>query len=110
MNLRVKSKVWIENEVGMTVIGEGRFKILKAIRETGSISKAAVKLGQPFRRIWARVKDAEQQAGFKLVETNPAGSRLTPEGEDLLRKYGQLSKSCNRQANSKFQKVFGIDE
>jgi len=107
MTFRVKSKVWLENDLGKTVLGEGRFIILKAIRETGSISKAAFKLKQPFRRVWARVKDAEQQCGFKLVETNRVGSKLTPEGEDLMRKFAQLSRACTRQANTKFQKVFG---
>ena len=67
-NLKVKSKVWLENGLGNTVIGDGRFRILKAIRDTGSISKAAVRIKQPFRRVWARVKDAEEQCGFKLVE------------------------------------------
>ena len=47
-NLKVKSKVWLENGVGNTVIGDGRFRILKAIRDTGSISKAAVRIKQPF--------------------------------------------------------------
>jgi molybdate transport system regulatory protein len=106
MTLRVKSKVWLENDLGKTVLGEGRFIILKAIRETGSISKAALKLKQPFRRVWARVKDAEQQCGFKLVETNRVGSKLTLEGEDLLKKYAELHRVCNRHANAKFRKLF----
>jgi molybdate transport system regulatory protein len=107
MDLKVKSKVWLENEIGMTVIGEGRFSILKAIRETGSISKAALKIGQPFRRVWARVKDAEAQCGFMLVERSSKGSKLTAEGEELLRKYAELHRVCNRYANEKFRKLFG---
>lgn len=106
MTLRVKSKVWLENELGRTVIGEGRFKILKAIRETGSISKAASRLGQPFRRVWARVKDAEEQCGFRLVERTSKGSTLTSEGEDLLKKYAELHRVCGQYSNAKFKKLF----
>jgi molybdate transport system regulatory protein len=106
MALRVRSKVWLENEIGMTVIGEGRFRILKAIRETGSISKAALKLGQPFRRVWARVKDAEAQCGLRLVDRSSKGSTLTAEGEELLKKYAELHRVCNRCANAKFRKLF----
>ncbi len=106
MTLKVKSKVWIENTRGETVIGEGRFKILKAISETGSISKAALKVGQPFRRVWARVRDAETQSGIKLVETSSKGSILTSEGEELLRRYAELHRVCNRYANTKFRKIF----
>jgi len=106
MGLNVKSKVWIENDIGMTVIGEGRFEILKAVRETGSLSKAARKIGQPFRRVWARVKDAEAQCGFRLVERNSRGSKLTAEGEELLKKYAELHRVCNRYVNDKFRKLF----
>jgi len=106
MNLRVKSKVWIENELGMTVIGEGRFMILKAIRDAGSISKASLKLRQPFRRVWARVKDAEKQCQLRLVERSNRGSKLTTEGEDLLKKYEALHRLCNRYANGKFRQLF----
>lgn len=106
MALKLRSKVWLENEIGMTVIGEGRFEILKAIRDTGSLSKAAIKVGQPFRRVWARVKDAEAQCGVRLVERTSRGSRLTVEGEDLLKKYAELHRACNRYANAKFRKLF----
>jgi molybdate transport system regulatory protein len=106
MALKVKSKVWIENEIGMTVIGEGRFEILKAVRETGSLSKAARKLGQPFRRVWARVKDAEAQWGIRLVERSSKGSTLTADGEELLKRYAELHRVCNRYANAKFRKLF----
>lgn len=106
MNFRVKSKMWIENEVGMTVIGEGQFKILKPIQETESVSKAALKLGQPFRRVWARLKDAEKQCRFRLVERSSRGSKLIADGEELLNKYGEPHRVCNRDANGKFRRQF----
>jgi molybdate transport system regulatory protein len=109
MNLKVKSKVWLENELGNAVIGDGRFRILKAIRDTGSISKAAVRIKQPFRRVRARLKDAEVQCGLKLVERSRAGLKLTAEGKDLMRKYAELNRVCTRHANTKFRKLF-IDE
>jgi len=105
-NLKVKSKVWLENDLGNAVIGDGRFRILKAIRDTGSISKAAVRIKQPFRRVWARLKDAEEQCGFKLVERTRVGSKLTAEGEELMRKYAELNRICTRHANAKFRKLF----
>ncbi len=105
-NLKVKSKVWLENDLGNTVIGDGRFRILKAIRDTGSISKAAIRIKQPFRRVWARVKDAEEQCGFKLIERSRMGSKLTAEGEALMSKYAELNRVCTRHANTKFRKLF----
>ena len=48
MPLKLRCKVWIENEVGQPIIGEGRMRILSTVRLTGSISKAARKLNLPY--------------------------------------------------------------
>ncbi len=107
---RLRCKIWLENNDGKPVIGEGRLKILQAVRRTGSISKAAKMLNQPFRNVWGKIKDAEQQCGFKLLETTRSGSKLTAEGERLMLKYADVARSCNRSANDKFRKVFAEDD
>jgi len=106
MPVKLRCKVWIENEDGRPIIGEGRQQILSALRLTGSISKAARKLNLPFRRVWAKIKDAEKQAGFKIVETTKTGSRLTAEGEELLSLFAQFRGSCDRSVRAKFKQVF----
>lgn len=106
MSIKLRYKVWLENEAGKPVIGEGRFRILTAIRLTGSMSKAARRLKLPFRNVWAKVKDAERQCGFKIVETTRTGSILTTEGEKLLSRFAELQRSCRRSADAKFKKVF----
>lgn len=110
MVYRLRCKVWLENDAGKPIIGRGRLEILLAIRHTGSISKAARTLGLHYRNVWAKIKDAEEQCGFKIVQTTQRGSHLTPEGEDLLRKYSELRRSCKRSAESKFRKLFSIWE
>lgn len=106
MPLKLRCKVWIENEVSKPIIGEGRMRILATLRLTGSISKAARKLNLPFRGVWAKIKDAERQAGFKIVETTKTGSKLTAEGEELLSLFAQLRSSCQRSAKAKFRQIF----
>jgi molybdate transport system regulatory protein len=106
MSLRLRSKVWLENESGKAIIGEGRLRIFLAVRRTGSISKAALLLGMQYRNVWAKIKDAEHQCGFRIVETSRRGSSLTQEGEHLLRTYSELQRSCQRSARSKFRKLF----
>ncbi len=90
MPLRVRSKIWIENDKGKLVIGTGRVRILEAILEVGSMNKAATKLKQPFRAIWGKIKATEERCGFKLVERTSEGSRLTEEGLELLWTYTRL--------------------
>ena len=40
MSYKIKSRVWIEYD-NHVLLGEGRVQLLKAIDETGSLSKAA---------------------------------------------------------------------
>jgi molybdate transport system regulatory protein len=108
--MKLRYKVWLENDEGKTVIGEGRLRILNAVRLKGSMSKAARHLDLPFRNLWAKIRDSEKQAGFKMVETTNLGSRLTPEGEHLISLFTELTKSCSRSAKSKFRKVFLQDQ
>lgn len=106
MNLKLRFKIWLENDEGKAVIGLGKVKILKAIRRTGSIAAAARELKQPYRNVWAKLREAEKQCGFKLVTTEATGSKLTHEGEQLLQSYMRLFSSCSRSALSKFHQIF----
>jgi molybdate transport system regulatory protein len=106
MALRLRFKIWIENDEGKLVIGTGRLRILEAILEVGSMNKAAQKLGQPFRAVWGKIRATEQRCGFKLVEGTSEGSSLTKEGLDLLRTYSKLAKRCEKYADQQFREIF----
>ncbi len=106
MALRMRFKIWIENDDGKLVIGTGRLRILEAILELGSMNKAAHKLGQPFRAVWGKIRATEQRCGFKLVEGTSEGSILTKEGLELLRTYSELSKRCEKYADQQFHEIF----
>ena len=106
MALRVRYKVWIENDDGKLVIGTGRLRILEAILELGSMNKAAQKLKQPFRAVWGKIRATEQRCGFKIVERTSEGSRLTKEGLELLDTYGRLTRRCQNYADQQFNELF----
>jgi len=106
MPLRVRTKIWIENEKGELVIGTGRLRILEAIIEEGSINKAAHKLKQPFRAVWGKLRATEERCGFKILETTSEGSRLTKEGLALLWTYSQLRELTERYSDQRFQDLF----
>ena len=64
--------------------------------ETHSIKAAAVKIWPELPIRWARIKEAEQALGAKLVEAHVGGSgiprsELTPLARDLLAK---ISSNC----------------
>lgn len=110
MTYRLRCKVWLENEAGMPIMGKGRLRIFHAIRQTGSILKAARLLRQPYRNVWAKIKDAERQCGFKIVETSRNGSRLTPEGARLIHTYDELQRACKKSTQAKFRRLFSASE
>ncbi len=80
--------MWIENEKGEIVMGEGRAKILEIIDRTGSINKTAKELGMSYRGVWGKLKATEEALGLKVVSSEGrAGSNLTPEGKYFLDRY-----------------------
>lgn len=106
MPLRVRSKIWIENDKGKLVIGTGRVRILEAILEVGSMNRAAKKLKQPFRAVWGKIRATEERCGFKLVERTSDGSKLTEEGLELLWTYTRLRNRCEKFADAQFSELF----
>ncbi len=106
MALRVRSKIWIENDKGKLVIGTGRLRILEAILEVGSMNKAAHRLKQPFRAVWGKIKATEERCGFKLVERTSEGSKLTEKGLELLWTYTRLRNRCEKFTDTQFRELF----
>jgi molybdate transport system regulatory protein len=110
MALKIRSKIWIENDKGQLVIGTGRLRILQAIGEVGSINKAAQKLKQPFRAVWGKIRATEERCGFTVVERTSGGSRLTREGQELLDTYVSLRERCEEYSDRQFKELFGGDQ
>jgi molybdate transport system regulatory protein len=108
VTLRVKTNVVLEDTDGRQLLDSERFRILKFVRETGSISKAARKMRLPFRGVWGKLKALEDDCGFKVLTSSRNGSQLTEACEGLYLRYEELSKSCERSAKSKFRKLFGL--
>ncbi len=92
--LTPRVKVWFEVEGGFS-FGYGLIAILEAVDRVGSIKQAAVELGQSYRHIWGRVKQAEQALGTPLVVTHVGGqgpqrSELTEEARQLITEFLSL--------------------
>jgi len=73
-------------------IGPGKMDVLAAIRDAGSISGAARRMGMSYRRAWLLVETMNSCFERPLVETatggkSGGGARLTPDGERVLSRY-----------------------
>jgi molybdate transport system regulatory protein len=108
---RVRSKVWVEQGEAV-LLSEWRVELLEAVEETGSLAAAAAKLGVPYRTAWDRIKDAEERLGVRLLRTESGGadgggSRLTPEGRDLVARFRRVTAGVAELVERRFRDELG---
>ena len=90
MNTRLKAdgRFWLTLD-GKNFLGRGRIELLQRIRETGSISKAAKAMKMSYKAAWDAVDAMNGAWQSPLVESGPAGSRLTDDAERLITAFQQ---------------------
>ena len=86
-------KVWFETR-GRHTIGAGGAALLQAIREEGSITKAAKKLGISYKYAWDQISEMEKALGQPILETKVGGrtgggAALNDVAISLLREYSR---------------------
>ncbi|HSO06918.1 MAG TPA: LysR family transcriptional regulator [Pelomicrobium sp.] len=82
-------------------IGPGKANLLEAIEARGSISAAARAMGMSYRRAWDLVATMNASFVQPVVDTatggaHGGGARLTPFGEDVLRRYRAMEERARR--------------
>jgi len=110
--LQTKSKIWIEDTEGNVVFGTGRLRILKAIKQHGSINSAAKALKMGYRAVWARITATEHRLGKKLLirksgGSSGGGSQLTPLAENMLSQYENVQKNIEQITDDLFEDALG---
>ena len=98
--MEIKHKVWIEKDDEI-IMGMGREALLKAIKETGSITKAAEKVGLNYTKAMAYIKAMEERSGQKIIitfkgGTEKGGAKLTEFGEGLLKDFERVVKEYEK--------------
>jgi len=110
--MKVKTKVWINDDHGRVIFGAGRVRILQAIERLGSMSKAAKELHMSYRALWGRIESTEERIGAKILIRKPGGGKesgsvLTSTGRNLLENYRLLSQRLIQLADREFENIFG---
>jgi molybdate transport system regulatory protein len=81
--LKADGRFWLSLD-GKNFLGRGRIELLQRIRESGSISKAAKAMKMSYKAAWDAVDSMNASWQSALVESGPAGSRLTADAERLI--------------------------
>ncbi|PKM43560.1 MAG: molybdenum-binding protein [Firmicutes bacterium HGW-Firmicutes-8] len=103
-------KVWLEQD-GQPVLGDGLLNLLTLVRRHGSIRGAAGEMKMSYRQAWGNIKKAENRLGIKLLikqigGESGGGAHLTPEAEQLIRKYEDFRCEAGEAVKKSFLKYF----
>jgi molybdate transport system regulatory protein len=101
----VRSKIWIEDSRGKVIFGLGRYRILDAIRRTGSMHAAAKEMHMSYRAVWMRIRGSEKRMGKELIVRQGKGSRLTPFAESLMKQYRRLQSAVKAETDEVYERL-----
>jgi len=87
-----RCKLWMSSPRTEGVFGDGKWRLLQAVDQHGSLSGAADAMGMSYRKAWGDLKKAEKGLGVRLVERSRGGSEgggttVTEEGRRWIRAY-----------------------
>ena len=77
-------------------IGPDSAKLLESVRDNGSISAAARRVGMPYKKAWMLLDRMNQTFSEPVVTAAPGGAggggaSLTPLGAEVLERYQQVA-------------------
>lgn len=82
-------------------VGPGKIRLLEAIRDSGSISRAGRTLGMSYRRAWMLIDNLNRTFRRAVVTAQPGGkrgggARLTPFGRTLVAHYRAIERRSQK--------------
>lgn len=109
--LTPRSKLWLEVE-GQIALSEWRVALLEAVEETGSLARAAQRIGVPYRTATYKLREIEEHLGVRLLATRSGGaagggSHLTPEAHDLIGRWRAFSAGLDEWVAARYRDAFG---
>lgn len=101
-------KLWLSLS-GEGIFGRGKWQLLDAIQETGSLQAAADMLGISYRKAWGDLREAEKILDIRFLEHYRGGaeggrSLLTEEGRRWWREYGRFQAEVEKSIARAFEK------
>ncbi len=109
--MKLRLAVSFQTDEGERFFGEGPYRLLLGVEQTQSLRAAAQQMGMAYTKAFRIIKNAETALGFPLLERvvggkGGGGSTLTPEGKELLKRYGAYRLSCDQMAERLYQEHF----
>ena len=104
-----KMKLWLSSPEIEGVFGDGKWRLLQAVKEEGSLRAATEKLAISYRKGWGDLQKAERSFGVKLLDRRRGGRAggetvLTRAGEEILAAYQQFRGDIEKAVQEAFDK------
>jgi molybdate transport system regulatory protein len=108
--MRVCYRIWFDNNG--KAFGEGPYRLLQGVAETGSLHQAAARLRMSYRKAWNTLNSIEERLGFALLErkvggASGGGSTITPAGKELMCHYEGFRNEIEQTIKQAFDKHLG---
>ena len=92
--MRIEVKTRFVTDDGEVCLCKGLSELLGYLEETGSVSKAAEKMGLSLSKAWKLLDGAEKASGLVLINRQQGGkgggrTELTENARELLRLYNE---------------------
>ena len=108
--MKVACKIWLDHNG--KAFGEGPYELLKRVERTNSLHEAAHQMGMSYSKAWKLIQSMEKRLGFSLLDKkigglSGGGSRVTPKGKELMKRYRKFHKDVEEALEKIYLKHFG---
>lgn len=110
--VRARFKLWLSTKDVEGVFGDGKWRLLRAIDRTGSLSSASKLLKISYRKAWGDLKKTQDHLCVNLVEKQRGGNMggrtiLTDEGRKWIKAYAQFRTDVEKQVEYAYKNISG---
>ena len=111
-HLHPRFKLWLSSASAEGAFGDGKWRLLKAIDQTGSLRAASGSLGISYRKAWGDLKKAEKALGVKLIRKHRGGrgggdTSLTDAGRQWVAAYTRFRSEVEKVVAREFKAHIG---
>jgi len=108
--MKVAYKIWLDHHG--KAFGDGPHELLKRVGGTNSLHEAAHQMDMSYSKAWKLIRTMEKRLGFTLLDKkiggrSGGGSRVTPRGNEFLKRYEQFRREAAEAVEGVYQKHFG---
>jgi len=107
--LRARFKLWLSTRDIEGVFGDGKWQLLKAIDNTGSLTAASESLRISYRKAWGDLRKAQETLNIALVEKQRGGilggqTTLTEQGKKWVKAYARFRDETEKAVEKAYEK------